>query len=246
LPALTPVTLPVTRWGSPDAARTALLLHGLTSFGATWWRVADALAAAGFAVTAPDLRGHGRAPHTESYAISDFGGDVLGVEGRWDLVVGHSLGGVVAVAAAHRQPGWARRLLLVDPVITIPADGLDELTEEIVEEIRVPDAAGYLVLNPRWHPEDAALKLEAARATSEHVVRSVLAEPWSYEAQLAEVDCPVIVLAADPDRGATFTAAEGRRLEAAKPDLRWSVVPGAGHSIHRDDHLAVVNAALAE
>ena len=46
------------RWG-PEPARV-LLIHGITSSGATMWRLGEGLAERG--VVAPDLRGHGEAP----------------------------------------------------------------------------------------------------------------------------------------------------------------------------------------
>ena len=54
------------RWGAAGGRRV-LLLHGLQSSGATWWRIASALAEAGADVTAPDLRGHGASPRGERY-----------------------------------------------------------------------------------------------------------------------------------------------------------------------------------
>ncbi|QIQ01495.1 alpha/beta hydrolase [Streptomyces liangshanensis] len=222
----------------------------MTSSAACWWRVADEMAAAGWVVTAPDLRGHGDAPRTVRYDIAGFAADVLdltppspdGAPRPWDLVVGHSLGGVVATAAAGTEPGWAARLLLVDPVITVATDLAAEVTAELDASQEALSAA-----NPLWHPEDAFLKAQAARQTTPHVVESFFRHnvPWSYEETLAATACPVTVLAADPDRGPTFTAAEGLRLAAAKADFTWSTVPGAGHSVHRDNPEAVVAAALA-
>ena len=53
----TPVTLPTLAWGSPHAAKHALLIHGLGSNGALMWRYGVALADAGWHATAVDLRG---------------------------------------------------------------------------------------------------------------------------------------------------------------------------------------------
>lgn len=246
------VQLPVLRWGPQDAPRRALLLHGLTSSGACWWQVADTLAEAGWSVTAPDLRGHGLAPRTRRYDIPGFAADVLrltpgdtGGPRPWDLVVGHSLGGVVATAAADADPTWTARLLLIDPVITVE-DGLEELVRGILAERADTDEESILRGHPRWHPEDAFLKAEAARRTGPYVVESFLRHnfPWSYEAALARTACPVTVLAADPRLGPSFTAEQGRRLERVKDDFDWTVVEGAGHSVHRDDPAAVTGAAL--
>ncbi|MFJ5104887.1 alpha/beta fold hydrolase [Streptomyces sp. NPDC088554] len=261
--SVAPVQLPFLKWGPPDADRRALLLHGLTSSGACWWQVADALAGAGWSVTAPDLRGHGHAPRTRRYDIAGFAADVLpltpastaglgGSDGSggsdgWDLVVGHSLGGAVATAAVTAEPGWAKRLLLVDPALSITG----ELNEAIVQAMiaglnATPEALREN--NPAWHPEDVTLKLAAARLTSPYVVDSILRQniPWSYEKALTAYAGTVTVLAADPGRGPAFTADEARRVQSGKPDFVWSVVEGAGHSVHRDNPQAVIAAALAE
>ncbi|MFJ2648520.1 alpha/beta fold hydrolase [Streptomyces sp. NPDC087420] len=251
------VTLPLLRWGPPDASRHALLLHGLTSAGACWWRLADDLAAAGWAVTAPDLRGHGLAPRTRRYDIAGFAADVLALTPEhtdgpehteapwpWDLVVGHSLGGLVATAAVDTAPGWAARLLLIDPVITI-ADGVEDLVRALTGELGV-DTETLVREHPLWHPEDVFLKAQAAARTSPYVVESFLRQniPWSYEKALARSACPVTVLAADPGHDPSFTAEEGRRIEETKANFRWSVVRGAGHSVQRDAPAAVSEAAL--
>ncbi|MBA3290388.1 MAG: alpha/beta fold hydrolase, partial [Actinobacteria bacterium] len=40
----------------------AVLVHGVTAWSATWWRIGPALAERGWDVTAVDLRGHGDSP----------------------------------------------------------------------------------------------------------------------------------------------------------------------------------------
>ena len=52
--------LHVTEWG--EGPRTAVLIHGITSEGATWGRVAPRLAERGYRMLAPSLRGHGPSP----------------------------------------------------------------------------------------------------------------------------------------------------------------------------------------
>ena len=110
-------TLPAQHWGDPAAARRALLVHGLTSDGGTWWRVGEALASAGWFVTAVDLRGNGAAPIAQHYSFADYASDLPGRD--WDVVVGHSLGGAVATLAAL-EPGFTRRLVLLDPALALP------------------------------------------------------------------------------------------------------------------------------
>jgi pimeloyl-ACP methyl ester carboxylesterase len=250
----TPVQLPVLHWGRQDAPRRVLLLHGLTSAAACWWRVADELAGAGYSVSAPDLRGHGLAPRTPRYDIDGFVVDVLALRPpappqrttAWDLVVGHSLGGVVATAAASADHGWADRLLLLDPAITVRKEAAEGFRRSVSAEVRDADPERLLRENPRWHPEDAYLMAQAARRTTPYVAETVLREnaPWSYETALTTYPHPVTVLAADPNLDAVFSPDDGRRIEHVHATFRWSVVKGAGHALYRDNPQAVIAAAL--
>jgi len=52
-------TWPTISWGSPNDP-PLLLVHGVTSNAAIWWRIGPALAAAGRRVIAVDMPGHGR------------------------------------------------------------------------------------------------------------------------------------------------------------------------------------------
>ena len=242
-----PVQLPLLRWGHPDAERSLLLLHGLSSAGGTWWGVASSLAAQGWAVTAPDLRGHGRAPRTLSYDLEAYRNDVLalrpGTRGPWDMVVGHSLGGAVTVHAAAADPEWARTVLLIDPVITLADTEREEAIQGIRAEIRRTDPGEFTTGPHPWHQEDAWQRVLASRAVSDHVIESSLRSntPWSFSDLLLAIKAPVRVLGADPAREApSFSAREGVALTAASTSATFVVVDGAGHSVHRDDPARVV------
>ncbi|TFB95319.1 alpha/beta hydrolase [Cryobacterium sp. MDB2-33-2] len=245
------VELPVLTWGDPAASRSVLLLHGLTSAGAVWWRVASGLAAEGWFVVAPDQRGHGRAPRTTSYPLEGFVADTLRLRpapGKpWDLVIGHSLGGVVALLAAAGSDDWTRSVLLLDPPLTLGPDSVAPLLAETIAEITDPTTAGILSQNPGWHAEDAHQKVEAARVVSPFTVERVLSDtsPWDLEPHLDDVRVPVRLLGADPASGsASVLPEQGERLAARHANLSYAFVAGAGHSIHRDSADRVIAEAL--
>jgi pimeloyl-ACP methyl ester carboxylesterase len=63
-------------WGDPGA-RPLLLIHGVTSSAATWWRIGPALAATGRRIVAVDLPGHGMTGHWQGHhRIRDNAADV--------------------------------------------------------------------------------------------------------------------------------------------------------------------------
>lgn len=240
-----PVSLPTLQWGL-HGRRRALLLHGLSSSAATWWRIADALAGAGYHVTAPDLRGHGNAPHTSSYRLSGYAADLWELGGRWDVVVGHSLGGTLAALAAANE-GFTHRLVLLDPVLMIPEDRFDDvLADQLAELDGAGDTHAYIARYPHWHPEDAALKARASQQTSRFVVERTLTDnrPWWYLDLLGDVRITTAILSGDPSKGTMFDPAIGEEIASRNARITMTVVRGAGHSIHREAPLAVIEVVL--
>ena len=220
------------RWGTAGGPRV-LLLHGVQSSGATWWRIAQGLAEHGADVTAPDLRGHGASPRAERYRLVDFAGDL---NTGWDLAVGHSLGGTLAAHALAHDPGFARRAVLLDPVFHLPEDGFEDLVAGQLAEMTLTEHE-LRDMHPRWHPEDIRRKAEAARACDPHAAEATLREnrPWDHGHLLARIDTPLTILGADPAHGA---------LLAPIADSRYTMLAGAGHSVHRDAPDAVLDACL--
>lgn len=99
--------------GHGPTGRPALVfLHYFGGSGRTWEPVMDALAAAGWRCLAPDLRGFGASPAPGEdwthYTVDTMADDIHGLIERLRLerfiVVGHSMGGKVALALAARQP----------------------------------------------------------------------------------------------------------------------------------------------
>lgn len=98
--------------GSGGDGRVLVLLHGMGATLEVWRPFIDVAARAWDGRwIAPDLRGHGRSPRAESYAVADHAGDVaetvrkLAPDASRVVVLGHSMGGVVALALASGKFG---------------------------------------------------------------------------------------------------------------------------------------------
>lgn len=227
-----------------------LLVHGVGSHSGTWWRVGARIAAAGWPVLAVDLRGHGDSPRADRYHVSAYADDLWALRpgGGWDLVVGHSLGGLVTAAAA--RPGrvpFARRLLLVDPVFELSAEQAESvLADLLAEHAAPPTEAEVLAANPRWRAEDAQAKLAGIGRVSRDALVATMREnsPWAHQELLTGLTVPTLVLGADPAVDAMFTPALGTRAVEANPRISYEVVLGTGHIIQRDDPDAVTARAL--
>lgn len=221
-------------WGQQGSR--VLLLHGLTSSARGWWRLGAEMARAGHSVTAPDLRGHGDSPRGGDYLLDSYAADVLALGREWDVVVGHSLGGAIAAIAQTSDRSFARRLILEDPLLRLSEP--DRFIAEYTKPFEDPSARTILDQNPRWHPQDARIKSEALEATSPEVVRGTVLEnqPWDLAPVAMGLVCPTLLIGADPDRGALVDPALGGEIAAANPQVTFSVLDGAGHSMHRDTY----------
>jgi pimeloyl-ACP methyl ester carboxylesterase len=228
-----PVALTTTVWG--NGPQRALLLHGMSSAGSTWWRVAPALVDVGYTVVAPDLRGHGTSPAGDELSMDAYRDDVLLLGNGWDLLVGHSLGGAVAIAAMTARPGFAKRLVLEDPALD------SEATERFIasspEPTAHPTVEAVASQHPGWHPRDVELKVEALLQSGVEAPKRTMedAAPWDMWDELAAIGVPALVVGADPALGTLLSVEKVARVVRSNPGVRFETLTGPGHSIHRDD-----------
>jgi lipase len=112
------LTLYLNEWGPPEAPRV-LCLHGVTSHGRHFAKLAEALPM--FHVVAPDLLGHGFSPYEPPWRIDVHLQAIIDTVGLEPcMVIGHSFGGRLAFELAARNPGSVSSLVLLDPAIYIP------------------------------------------------------------------------------------------------------------------------------
>jgi pimeloyl-ACP methyl ester carboxylesterase len=102
--------------------RTVVLLHGKNFCGATWGDTARVLAAAGYRVIVPDQIGFCKSSKPAGFQYSLYGmatmtADLLRSRGVTKAtLVGHSMGGLIAMRLAMAQPQLIDQMVLVDPL----------------------------------------------------------------------------------------------------------------------------------
>lgn len=104
-------------WG-PKGGDGIVLVHGGAAHS-RWWDHVARLLAADVRVVAPDLSGHGDSSHRDSYCLDLWADEVVaaasagGIRGP-PLIVGHSMGGLVALHAGPRHGPRLRAVSAVD------------------------------------------------------------------------------------------------------------------------------------
>ena len=217
----------------------ALLIHGLSSNSSTWWRIADALKDNGWDVTTPDLRGHGTADRAASYALEDYAGDLP--DGPWDLIVGHSLGGAIAVLRA----ATTKQLVLLDPVLEVQPEDFDAIKADQLAELQLTEES-IRASKPLWSEKDLALKITAIAQVDPTAVERTFSDNlrWNVLEAARALDVPTLILGADPSVSSLLPIATAEALVAANPLVEYRLVEGAGHSVHRDRPDVVIEAIL--
>lgn len=260
--------------------RPFVLLHGFTGSRRDFApRVAE-LAAFG-RVVLPDLRGHGDSTKTgdaSGYSFDQLVADLLAFLDALEIarcdLLGHSMGGMVALRAALQRPERFASLVLMDTSARVPDDLAREpieLAARIAREAGMPQLAALMRArssSPEASRTDADRRLEAEwgerywdewrfpnyHAMDPHAFGALGAELFDQTplgARLAEIRCPTLVLVGSGDTGFLAAADE---LVRDIPDARLALIPEAGHQPQLEnpaawlaalgDHLARVRGAV--
>ncbi|MFD6389836.1 alpha/beta fold hydrolase [Nocardia sp. NPDC060259] len=240
-----------------------LLIHGISDSSGTWAPVFDALAEH-YTVLAPDLLGHGESDKPRAdYAVAAYANgmrdllSVLGIE-RVTLV-GHSLGGGVAMQFAYQFPERVERLALVCPagmgagvhpvfrLATLPGagPGLLALTSWPVRtfvraSIPVVHGLGGLGLGPdadyvlRLYGQlsDTAARnafLRTIRAAADRRGQSITMLDRGYLA----AHLPTLIVGGTRDT--VIPSSHAERAHRAFPGSMLEIFEGAGHFPHHYD-----------
>jgi pimeloyl-ACP methyl ester carboxylesterase len=184
-------------WGERNDP-PVVLVHGVTSNAAAWWRIGPALAAAGYHVVALSLPGHGgtgswRRRHRFLETAEDLAAFVAaaGLDGTNLRVVGHSWG---ALAAAHLPAAGVRPkvLVLLDPPAlpaavmgTLIVDPIERHYDDLGEAVRAMRTA-----NPSWTDGDVRAKATSLTQFDESAVGTILLDNGDWDGGLAGLADP--------------------------------------------------------
>lgn len=239
-----------------------VLLHGITSSLRTWDGVFEQLAEH-HTVLAPDMLGHGRSGKPRGdYSLGAYASGVRDLMALLGLgsatIVGHSLGGGIAMQFAYQFPTRLDRLVLVDsgglgaavsPALRAAALPGAELVVPLLFNARTRAAGravngllGRVGLRPSAEQHEVLTGLDSlsspdAREAFLHTVRSVIAPSGqrvdARDRLYLSSAVPSLLMWGERDR--IIPLGHGQRAHELMPSSRLEVFPGAGHFPFRDD-----------
>jgi pimeloyl-ACP methyl ester carboxylesterase len=201
------------------------------------------------AVTSYDLRGVGQSDRSDGgYSIPELADELAGLcaelGAEKPVLVGHSLGGMIAVELGARYPSLPSALVLVEPGPIAPRPETAEFFRGFADRLEGPDGEAIR----REYVQDMGARDEGlARWIVEHmcapeqrvaaaVIRGV--GEWDGRDPLARCEVPVLLL-----RDEIGANTDILRLLEIKPDLEVGLTVGAGH-FHQLEVPEQVNAMI--
>ena len=225
------------------AGSPLFLIHGIGAARNTWAKALPVLLPH-FTVITYDLRGHGASPRSEgAFGLDELVADLERLRERTGFeqahFAGHSLGGMIGPAYAHRYPDRVLSLgLLSTAAFRTEDDGAK--VRAVVQAMRDKGIAQVLgTLTDRWftdafierHADVVEARLKQVVATDPEVFLNVFdiyatteMAPW-----LHEVTAPSLVLTGENDGGCNPRL--NRAIDAALPRSELVILDGYKHSL---------------
>ncbi|OED43550.1 alpha/beta hydrolase [Chromatiales bacterium (ex Bugula neritina AB1)] len=220
-----------------------ILIHGIGAARNTWSKALPLLKKH-FTVVTYDLRGHGVSPMPNGeFTLDDLVEDLELVRSRCNIdkahIAGHSLGGMIGPAYAHRYPQHVLSLGL----LSTAAFRTDEDSRKVMSVVLAMEKNGIPeileTLTDRWftdsfiatHPEVIAARLQQVINTDPNIFLNVFRiyattemAPWIHE-----ITHPCLVLTGEHDGGCNPRL--NRLIAEALTDSTLQILPGYKHSL---------------
>jgi pimeloyl-ACP methyl ester carboxylesterase len=240
-------------WG-PAGSDGVVLVHGGAAH-ARWWDHIAPLLARDVRVVAPDMSGHGDSDHRETYRLDQWAAEVVavapagGISGR-PFVIGHSMGGLVALRAGARHGPGLRAVAAIDSPVR------DFTPEE--RAARDGQAFGSLRVYPSREQAISRFRTLPAQETLPYVLRHVAETSvrevdggWSWKFDpgvftrdpavhepVLPVDCPAILMSGE--FGLLAGQTPNRLTDRAGRPVPTLEIPGAAHHVMLDSPRALI------
>jgi len=235
---------------NPRGRRTLVCLHG-NSANAWWWQpMTEALGELDFRILALDLRGHGESDWVRppAYLPTDYAADVARFLGGMapvnPVVIGHSMGGICALALVVNYPNLARAAVIVDVAVTstqrrnrylqrlraLPMVTYPDLETAKARFRLMPNEGAIAATTIAMIGEKSIGRADNGRYTMKFDRESFFGgDGLDVVDAICRVRIPLLLVRGESSRIMTAEAAE--RAAASNPVARLVTIPGAHHHV---------------
>jgi 3-oxoadipate enol-lactonase len=227
-----------------------VLLHGYPLDRTIWDELASQLEK-NFDLVIPDLRGFGQSQAVEEiFTMSDMASDIAGLLDQLKiqraLIVGHSMGGYVALSFANGYPGRLQGLgMISSQLLADPPDrkeGRYKTAADVAEKgVQVVVDAMATKLSADLRVQKFAREcMERQKATGVIGALKAMAERPDSTGLFSKLRVPVVVVHGDAD--ALIPVERGREMKAVLASAQYAELKGCGHMAMMENSHAVAEA----
>jgi pimeloyl-ACP methyl ester carboxylesterase len=233
-------------------AETIILLHGFCSSNYTWKDCMEPLAAEGYRVIAPDLKGFGfsEKPADNRYEVRDQANLIINLMNSLGIeqatLVGNSYGGAVSMACALNHPNRVKKLVLVDAVHNSRSLSHRPLYARLLQMRGMAEILGPLLfgspfvirnyMNKMYYDQSVVtterylayhrpLRTSACQTAAITTTRQWKLD-WIQE-QLHLIKAPTLIIWGEHDTA--LPVQWGAEIHLAIPESEFVVIPSCGH-----------------
>lgn len=243
-----------------------VLLHGVTMEWSRWSEVIERLPDTAH-IFAPDLRGHGRSDWARSgYKIPEYVDDIAElvhqVSGVGSVVIGHSLGALVALGVAARVPDLVDAVVAIDPPLILCDSGFESIAYSDVHAYCqwVDDVVGgrlgageasarFMDMNPGTTVAGAEQAQDALAALDPRAIGQFVSgrtfEGFDIGDTLDAVSCPALLLAGEVHLGSLVRDEDLDHFRSRTAHGRAIRIPGCRHGMIWGDSVPPVIAEVS-
>lgn len=232
--------------------RPLLLLHA-SGCHVHWWDEVGPELATDYDVYAPDLRGHGDSgrPEPPDYGFDAYVADVAGLVQALDLrdfdLIGHSMGGYIALRYASTQPEALRAMVAADMLCEVEGDMLAHMHRASERPDPMFATREEAIGKFRLQPPETSASPEVLQALAREAVCQTATGEWTFKFDrrarkhpavrvwdlLPQIACPVLVVRGE--LSPLMPEANAERIANEVSNGEWANLPGAYHNLMLDN-----------
>jgi N-formylmaleamate deformylase len=244
------------------AKQPVLLVHGFSDNGLCWTPVARELEK-NYDVIMPDMKSHGLSARIGKGEPIDMASDLIKLIQSLGLshpiIVGHSMGAMIALQVGIQYPNLARAFVLEDPPWVLSQPGKDNTSEETmmewarklpsqsIEEIKTINRKDH----PTWTEEMIHLMSESKKQFDptfvDRLLKSLRRNRVEWVSTIETICFPLLLITGNPELGGIVTGEVAARIHQLNPKIQIKNVPDVGHLIRFDkftEFMSVLTAFL--
>jgi pimeloyl-ACP methyl ester carboxylesterase len=205
-----------------------IIIHGFLGMSDNWKSFGSLYAAEGFQVHMLDLRNHGKSFHSDEFNYTIMANDVLEYCQHYNLsnisIIGHSMGGKVAMLFATTHPDLLEKLIVADigPKYYAPHH------QDILAGLNAVDFSEFLMKNLYWkEPGQLAFRfnLPVFMAKIETIGEALLAEN--------HFDKPTMFIRGGNSK--YILDSDVAEIQKHFPNFKLATIPNVGHWLHAEN-----------